>query len=77
MDALYEMEEQRTRFLSTSEDVYKIPTDMSKLCYLLCGGGGGGEKKEKARRHAQLHEFDPNFSHRYLSYVIDTILGIS
>jgi hypothetical protein len=67
------MEEQRTRFLSTSEDVYKIPTDMSTLCYLLCGGGEGDEKKVKVRRHAQMHEFDPNFSHRYLSYVINAI----
>jgi hypothetical protein len=38
-----------------------------------------GMKRER-RRHAQLHEIDPNFSHRYLSYVtlttVSTLSGI-
>jgi hypothetical protein len=38
---------------------------------LFCGGGMQWVKgiKRERRRHAQLHEIDPNFSHRYLSYV--------
>ena len=31
------MGEQRTRFLSTSEVVYKVPSDMSMLCYFILG----------------------------------------
>jgi hypothetical protein len=68
------MKEQRTRFPSTSEFVYKVPADMSTIPYFFAeeGSSGKGGKRKRARRHAQQHEFDqiPIFSHRYLSYII-------
>lgn len=80
------MGEQRTRFLSTSEVVYKVKSDMSMSCYFILWKGEavvkGIKEEREGRRHAQLHEIDrPNFSHRYLflrnaHYSIGTLSGI-
>ena len=79
------MGEQRTRFRSTSEVVYKVKSDMSVVLFYFVEGrssGKGDKGRERGRRHAQLHEIDrPNFSHRYLflrntHYSIGTLSGI-
>lgn len=43
-----------------------------RCAILFCGRGDAvvkGIKRKERGRHAQQHEIDPNFSHRYLSYV--------
>ena len=46
----YGMGEQRTRFPSTSEVVYRVPPDMSMLCYFILWRGDAVVKGIKRRR---------------------------
>lgn len=52
----YGMGEQRTRFPSTSEVVYRVPPDMSTLCYFILWRGDAvvkGIKREETRATAR------------------------
>jgi hypothetical protein len=71
----YGMGEQRTRFRSTSEVVYKVPSDMSMLCYFVEGrwSGKGVQKGKREGTRATARDLITNFSHRYLSYVTPTL----
>ena len=79
----YGMGEQRTRFPSTSEVVYRVPPDMSTLCYFILWRGDAvvkGIKREET--HAQQHEPDqPKFFAsitflRNTHYLCGTLSGI-
>jgi len=67
------MEEQRTRFFSISEAVYKVPADMS-IAVFSSGGRGvveeEDEKEERARRR-DLMRFDQI---NKFSFFIDRII---
>lgn len=73
----YGMGGQRTRFPSTSEVVYKVPPDMSMLCYFILWRGDAVVKGIKRKRvGGDTRKIDHQiFSHRYLYYV--TPPGIS
>src|SRR6266849_5077773 len=65
------MGERRTRFPSTSEVVYKVPSDMSMLAYFILWRGDAvvkGIKRDEETR-ANCTRLIQIFSHRYLSYV--------
>ena len=77
------MGEQRTRFPSTSEDVYKVRSDMSMLCYFILWRGDAVVKGTKGQEREETRATAPdlNFLHRYLflrktHYLMATLSGI-